>query len=167
VRFDRQGESRRMYASAMTMLECEDGATSAGYLDIAEFISNFGAHGYIASDLEQLFRRVVFNVLIGNWDDHLRNHGFIREPSGWRLSPAFDMNPSPSRIEHALTFDGSSTEPSIDLVSDTSTFYRLKTAAADRIIEQTTKVVATWRSRATKLKLPREEIERMETVFRT
>ena len=97
-----------MYASAMTLLEREDGATNAGYLDIAEFIVNHGAQGYIGADLEQLFRRVAFNVLVGNRDDHLRNHGFIREPSGWRLSPAFDMNPNPNKIEHALTIDGSS-----------------------------------------------------------
>ncbi len=166
ARFDRQGKSRRMYASAMTLLECEDGATNAGYLDIAEFVSNYGAHGHIDGDLEQLFRRVLFNVLIGNRDDHLRNHGFIREPSGWRLSPAFDMNPSLSKIEHALTLDGSSAEPSIELVLSTSEFYRLDPSEATRIIDQTTKVVATWRTQATQLKLPREEIELMETVFR-
>ena len=166
VRFDRKGKSRRMYASAMTLLEREDGATNAGYLDIAEFIVNHGAQGYIGADLEQLFRRVAFNVLIGNRDDHLRNHGFIREPSGWRLSPAFDMNPNPNKIEHALTLDGSSAEPSIDLVLSTSALYRLDTSEAARIVDQITTVVATWRTQADQLKLPREEIERMETVFR-
>ena len=165
-RFDRQGKSRRMYASAMTMLGHEDGATNASYLNIAEFISNYGAQGHIDGDLEQLFRRVVFNVLIGNRDDHLRNHGFIREPSGWRLSPAFDMNPSPSKIEHALTLDGSSAEANIELVLSTLEFYRLDTPKAVRIVDQTTQVVATWRTRAAQLKLPREEIERMENAFR-
>jgi serine/threonine-protein kinase HipA len=149
----------------MTLLERGDGDTNTGYLDIAEFIANQGAQGCIDADLEQLFRRVVFNVLIGNRDDHLRNHGFIREPSGWRLSPAFDMNPSPNKIEHALTFNGSSAEPSIELVMGTSMFYRLDVSEADRIVDQIATVVATWRTKADQLKLPKEEIERMETAF--
>jgi serine/threonine-protein kinase HipA len=164
-RFDRQGNNRRMYASAMTLLDHEDGATGAGYLDIAEFISNHGARGHINADLMQLFRRVIFNVLIGNRDDHLRNHGFIREPSGWRLSPAFDMNPNLSKAEHTLMLDGSSTEPSIPVVLRTAPFYRIDTSEATRIIDQTTEVVATWRTKAAHLGLPREEIQRMETVF--
>jgi len=164
-RFDRQGKSRRMYASAMTLLEYEDGPAGAGYLDIAEFIVNHGAQGHIDADLKQLFRRVIFNVLICNRDDHLRNHGFIREPSGWRLSPAFDMNPSLSKADHAVTLDGSSAEPSIPVVQSTSMFYRLDTSEATRIIDQTTEVVATWRSKAAQLGLPKQEIQRMETIL--
>ena len=164
-RFDRQGRSRRMYASAMTLLDHIAGDTGASYLDIGEFISNHGAQGHIAADLEQLFKRVVFNVLIGNRDDHLRNHGFIREPSGWRLSPAFDINPNLSKAEHALTLDGSSAEPSIPIVLRTSMFYRLDASQAARIIDQTAEVVATWRIKAAQRRLPEEEIQRMETVF--
>jgi serine/threonine-protein kinase HipA len=147
------------------LLDHEDGATGASYLDIAEFISNHGAQGHINADLKQLFRRVIFNVLIGNRDDHLRNHGFIREPSGWRLSPAFDMNPNLSKAEHTLMLDGSSTEPSIPVVLRTAPFYRIDTSEATRIIDQTTEVVATWRTKAAQLGLPGKEIQRMETVF--
>lgn len=89
-RFDRAGGSRRMFASAMTLLERRDGQPGGSYLDLVEFIEDQGAQNCVAADLEQLFRRVVFNVLIGNRDDHLRNHGFIREATGWRLSPAYD-----------------------------------------------------------------------------
>jgi serine/threonine-protein kinase HipA len=154
-----------MYASAMTMLERRDGDTDAGYPDLAEFLSDGGAQGRIGGDLEQLFRRLVFNVLIGNRDDHLRNHGFIRETTGWRLSPAFDMNPNASKLEHALSLDGKSAAPDMDAVLDTAAFYRLTDREAKQIVIDIRKVVATWRDEAVQLKLSRPEIQRMETVF--
>jgi serine/threonine-protein kinase HipA len=164
-RFDRHGDSRRMYASAMTLLEYQDGDSGAGYLDLAEFISDNGAQDHIEEDLAQLFRRVVFNVLVGNRDDHLRNHGFIREPSGWRLSPAFDMNPSLSKSEHALTLDGQSARPGLEVVLKTAELYRLTPDAAANITDDVRAVVATWRNEAIELGMPRPEIQRMESVF--
>ncbi|WP_301785385.1 type II toxin-antitoxin system HipA family toxin [Caballeronia sp. SEWSISQ10-4 2] len=164
-RFDRSKGSRRMYASAMTMLERRDGDTNAGYPDLAEFLSDGGAQGHIGGDLEQLFRRLVFNVLIGNRDDHLRNHGFIREPTGWRLSPAFDMNPNASKLEHTLSIDGKSAAPDMNAVLDTAAFYRLTEGEAEQVIADIRKVVATWRDEAARLKLSRQEIQRMEPVF--
>lgn len=164
-RFDRKGDSRRMVASAMTLLECQDGDTGAGYLDLAEFISDSGAQDHIEGDLAQLFRRVVFNVLVGNRDDHLRNHGFIREPSGWRLSPAFDMNPSPVKAEHALTLDGQSALPSLEAVLRTAELYRLAPHGAATIVDEVRAAVAPWRNEAGALELPRPEIKRMESVF--
>lgn len=164
-RFDRSDGSRRMYASAMTVLERQDGDTSAGYPDLAEFLSDSGAQGHIGGDLEQLFRRLVFNVLVGNRDDHLRNHGFIREATGWRLSPAFDINPNASKLEHALSLDGNSAVPDIDAVLDTAAFYRLTDPEAKEIATDIRKVVARWREEATRLKLSRQEVQRMESVF--
>lgn len=164
-RFDRKGDSRRMYASAMTLLEYQDGDSGAGYLDLAEFISDNGAQDHIESDLAQLFRRVVFNVLIGNRDDHLRNHGFIREPSGWRLSPAFDMNPSPVKAEHAVTLDGQSAHPSLESVLRTAELYRLVPTVATAIVDEVRTMVATWKKEAEALGLPRPEIKRMESIF--
>ena len=165
ARFDRVAGSRRMYASAMTMLERQDGETGASYLDLAEFISDEGAQGHIDEDLAQLFRRAVFNVQVGNRDDHLRNHGFIREASGWRLSAAFDMNPSVSKFEHALTLDGKSAAPNMKALSDTAGLYRLGKAAAQAIVDEVTAVVATWRVEAQLQNLPSTEIRRMESVF--
>jgi serine/threonine-protein kinase HipA len=164
-RFDRNGDSRRMYASAMTLLEHQDGDSGAGYLDLAEFISDNGAQDHVEGDLAQLFRRVVFNVLVGNRDDHLRNHGFIRVPTGWRLSPAFDMNPSPSNNDHALTLDGHSARPSLDAVLETIDFYRLTAAAAAEIANEVRAAVAAWKNEAGALGMPRAEIQRMESVF--
>ena len=164
-RFDRVGESRRMFASAMTMLERQDGDEGGSYLDLAEFISDNGAADHIEGDLAQLFRRVAFNVLVGNRDDHLRNHGFIREPSGWRLSPAYDVNPNLNKTDHALTFDGSSPTPNIELVLSTADLYRLEDVAARDIVAEVRAAVATWKDGAAVLGIPRSEIARMETVF--
>ena len=104
-------------------------------------------------------------MLVGNRDDHLRNHGFIREPSGWRPSPVFDMNPSPTKSEHALTLDGQSARPSLDAVLKTAELYRLTADAAAAIVDEVRAVVATWRNGASALGMPRPEIQRMESVF--
>jgi serine/threonine-protein kinase HipA len=164
-RFDREGDGRRMYASAMTLLERRDGQDGASYLDLAEFISDHGARGHIDADLEQLFRRVLFNVLVGNRDDHLRNHGFIREPSGWRLSRAFDVNPSLAKAEHALTLDGRNATPSVEAAMATAELYRLTATQAQAVLAQVHKALADWRSEAERNSLARSEVQRMETVI--
>jgi serine/threonine-protein kinase HipA len=165
TRFDRTGDSRRMFASAMTLLEYQDGEQGGGYLDMAEFISDQGAQDHVDGDLAQLFRRVVFNVLIGNRDDHLRNHGFIRESSGWRLSPAYDMNPSPSKAEHAITLNGKTAQPSLKAVIETAALYRLDDRSATTIAAEVKAAVATWRDEAVRLGMSRPEVQRMEPVF--
>jgi serine/threonine-protein kinase HipA len=164
-RFDRRAGSRRMYTSAMTLLERQAGESEASYLDIAEYLAGNGAQGHIDEDLAQLFRRIVFNVLVGNRDDHLRNHGFIREASGWRLSPAFDMNPNPGKREHALTLDGMSALPNLETAIETAEFYRLDDTQARRVVTEVQDAVDTWREEAAALNLSRPEIQRMENVF--
>ncbi len=85
------------------------------YLDLAEFIQDRGTQKHIALDLGQLFKRVVFNVMSGNRDDHLRNHGVLWGEDGWRLSSAFDMNPCIDKRQHVPTIDGLSADPDIEL----------------------------------------------------
>lgn len=99
-RFDREGTRRIHYASAMTMLGAVDGEGDHGYLEIAEWLSQNSAAP--EADLRELWRRMVFSYFIGNTDDHLRNHGFLLTPKGWRLAPMFDVNPNPDGGEHAL-----------------------------------------------------------------
>ncbi|MCM2280693.1 MAG: type II toxin-antitoxin system HipA family toxin [Bdellovibrionaceae bacterium] len=164
-RFDRVDGSRRLFASAMTLLERRDGDIGASYLDMAEFISNHGAKDHVDSDLLQLFRRVVFNVVVGNRDDHLRNHGFIRDTTGWRLAPAYDMNPNPHKVEHALTLDGASAAPNLDIVRETAEFYRLDQNQANQLIQEIREIVQTWRETAASMKLPKAEISLMENAF--
>jgi serine/threonine-protein kinase HipA len=164
-RFDRADGGRRMFASAMTLLERRDGAKDSGYLDMAEFISDQGVAEKIDEDLEQLFRRAVFNVLVGNRDDHLRNHAFIREPGGWRLSPAYDMNPAPAKSEHSIKLDETTAAPDINAVIASSGYYRMGKPKAKIILEEVKSEVATWRTQAKNLGLPRSEIELMGRAF--
>ena len=164
-RFDRDDKGRRMYASAMTLLERRDGQEGGSYLDLAEFISDRGARNHIDEDLAQLFRRLLFNVLVGNRDDHLRNHGFIREPSGWRLSKAFDVNPSLAKAEHAITLDGKNTSPSVEPAMATAELYRLTNIQAQEVLAEVRQVLADWRAVADRNGLSRSEVQRMETVI--
>ena len=165
ARFDRIDDGRRMYASAMTLLERQDGEAGASYLDLAEFISDHGAQGHIDEDLAQLFRRVLFNILVGNRDDHLRNHGFIRESSGWRLSPAFDLNPNTAKLTHALAIDSKNAEPDIRVAMEQAELYRLDEKAANSMLDEVHDAIADWRTEAKKLQLPSVEVQRMESVI--
>ncbi len=165
ARFDRIPGSRRMYASAMTLLERHNDEPGGSYLDIAEFISDQGANGRIDQDLEQLFRRAVFNVLIGNRDDHLRNHGFTLEPTGWRLSDAFGMNINVAKARHDLTFDGQSAEPNIGTVLQTADLYRLQAGRARTIVNEVRRAVSAWRDEAPHQGLTGSELQRMEAAI--
>jgi len=166
-RFDRLpgGQGRRMYCSAMTLLERQDGMKGGSYLDLVQAIEDFGAQGQVAVDLEQLFRRAVFNVLIGNRDDHLRNHGFLREPTGWRLSEAFDVNPNASKLEHALTLDGVSAEPDVQRLVNMAEHYRLSPADARRILADIRLELSKWKDVAEYHGLSATEIKRMTAVI--
>lgn len=163
-RFDRTAGSRRCYSSAMTRLALTE-SEGASYLDIVEAIENSGASMQIEPQLEQLFRRVLFNILIGNRDDHLRNHGFLRLGNGWALSPAFDVNPNPDKREHVLTIDGADTSPDSGLLFASAAFYRLKPRAAMAIAEQVRQAVREWNTQAKALGLNRGEIEQMRAVI--
>jgi serine/threonine-protein kinase HipA len=121
----------------------------------------------IADDLHQLFRRVVFNVLTANRDDHLRNHGFLRGGGGWRLAPAFDVNPSPQKHEHALALDDSLRDPDLQVVRDTARHYRLSRAQADAIVDEVGRAVGRWSEIARGAGLGGEELERIGSAFVT
>jgi len=163
-RFDRVGPQRRLFASAMTLAGKRDNE-DAGYLDIARAIVEHGAPAAIGSDLEQLFRRLAFNILVGNRDDHLRNHGFLRTEEGWRLAPAFDVNPSPAKLEHSLAIDAAVRAPDLDLARETARHYRLSAAHAEQIIDEASSAVAGWPELARRLELPGDEIERIGAAF--
>lgn len=102
-RFDRNEEGRIGYISAMTLLGHTDGM-DADYTEVAEALSEHGTN--VVEDLAELWRRIAFSLVINNVDDHLRNHGFLREGSGWRLSPMFDVNPNPDLAHERVTSIG-------------------------------------------------------------
>lgn len=163
-RFDRTADGRRAYASAMTLAGKRDGE-QASYLEIALAIADHVEPEAIESDLDQLFRRVAFNVLAANRDDHLRNHGFLRGWAGWRLAPAFDLNPTPRMAEHTLALDDILHIPDIELVRETAPFYRLSRVRAGEIIAETRDTVAGWRDVARSLGIAASEIELMASAF--
>lgn len=163
-RFDRTPTSRRHYASAMTRLARED-SEGASYLDIVQAIEESGANTQIGAQLEQLFRRVLFNVLIGNRDDHLRNHGFLRQGNGWVLSPAFDVNPNPDKNEHVLTLDGADGSPDTGVLMNTRDFYRLSAADAKKIEDEVRNAVRGWDVLARQIGLRNAEIDLMRGVI--
>jgi serine/threonine-protein kinase HipA len=165
-RFDRTPGGRRLYASAMTLVGRRDNEP-ASYPEIAEAIAQYGSgdRGAIDGDLEQLFRRAVFNVLAGNRDDHLRNHGFLGDPRGWRLSPAFDMNPVPTGSEHAIALDEGDHTPDVEVVRRTAGYYRIKPPRAEAIIREVREAVGQWRKIAARLGVHRDEIESMAPAF--
>jgi serine/threonine-protein kinase HipA len=167
-RFDRIDNNRRVhFASAMTLLGYQDGnnyTDGAGYLDLAGFIIQHGSSA--KADLEQLWRRMVFNILVSNTDDHLRNHGFLLTHQGWRLSPAFDMNPNELGNGLTLNISESSNEQDISLALSTATFYQLKKDKAERILFDMRKQISNWRTVAKKFGIGKTEIEQTKRAFR-
>lgn len=163
-RFDRAAGHRRFYASAMTLLRKRE-SEGTSYIEIAEFIQRNGAAGHIAHDLMQLFRRVAFNAAVGNRDDHLRNHGFLLTAQGWRLAPAFDVNPNIDKAEHVLNLDGADNTPSLATVIETAPWYGLSKDEGRGIVAQILKVAQGWRTAATKAGIARADIELTAVAF--
>lgn len=170
-RFDRtegaEELERRHFASALTLLERDDGAsaaTGASYLELAEVLKQRGAR--TAADLEQLWRRILFNVCVSNCDDHLRNHGFLLERDGWSLAPAYDMNPDPDGRGLNLNISESDNAQHLELVMKVAVDFRVKSAKADEILAEVIRAVRGWRNVATAHKISRSEQDRMKRAFR-
>ena len=163
-RFDRIGDRRRFYASAMAMLR-KDHSEGTSYLELAEILHHRGAKNHVAGDLEQLFRRVAFNVAVGNRDDHLRNHGFILTDTGWRLAPAFDVNPNIDKGDHVLNIDEVDNRPDLETVIDTGEWYVGSKDRAAQIVNDVVSVTSSWRERAAKLQIARIDVEATAAAF--
>lgn len=166
-RFDRDGANRIHFASAMTMLGYTDGAGAndgVSYLEIVDFISKYGAR--TEEDLRELFKRIVFNILISNTDDHLRNHGFLLTDNGWILSPAYDINPSIDRDYLSLNISESDSALDLDLPLENSEYFRIKENEASKLIQSMKQVVSSnWKHIARKKGVSVSEIDRMKKAF--
>ncbi len=167
-RFDRTRNNERIhFVSAMTMLERQDGddaSKGASYIELAEFLIQFGAK--TDADLEQLWRRIVFNICVSNSDDHLRNHGFLLTEKGWELSPAFDMNPSESARGLKLNISESDNSLDLDLAREVAPIFRVSKKDAEEIIGEVRKAVKAWKNLAKQLGISSSELERMGNAFR-
>lgn len=165
-RFDRKGPIRIPFLSAMSVLSAQDGQMRS-YLEIADAIRQISSAP--KEDLEALWRRIVFNVLISNIDDHLRNHAFLYpEPSGWRLSPAYDLNPTPIDIKPRIlstAIDLIDPSASLDLALHVADYFDIEFRRAKKIITEVGSATASWREEATKLKIKKAEIDRMSSAF--
>ena len=163
-RFDRMKGARRFYASAMTLLRKEHSEGSS-YIELAQFLRSSGDGAHVGADLSQLFRRVAFNVAVGNRDDHLRNHGFVLGANGWRLAPAFDVNPNIDKAEHVLNINDADSNPSLKTVLTTARFYGLTADQAKHIVEEILDAVNGWRAAAKRAGIAAGDIELTESAF--
>ena len=166
-RFDREGEKRIHFASAMTLLGRTDGANASdgsGYLDIAAIIRQSSATP--KNDLHELWRRMVFNMAVSNTDDHLRNHGFIMGKEGWTLSPLYDVNPNIYGDTLSLNVDSDSNMIDFNLALSVAKWFDIKEPQATQELKEIKNVVETnWRKLAQKYGLGRSEIESMAPAF--
>jgi len=163
-RFDRTVRNSRLaFISAMTLTQRIDGEGGASYLELVDLLQSRGAN--TQADCEQLFRRVLFNILVHNTDDHLRNHGFFIDEDGIRLSPAYDMNPSVDRQELTLAINEVETACDVAIAIEASHSYGLTTREADNTLNQVRNAVAEWRNEATLLNIPKAEQDLMAAAF--
>lgn len=166
-RFDRTRDQKRIhFASAMTMLGYADGAghdTGVSYLEIVEFLMKHGANP--ASDLRELWTRIVFNICIKNTDDHLRNHGFLLRAGGWELSPAYDINPNEDGVGLSLNISEYDNSLDIDLALSASNWFWVEINQAKEIISKIKESVKTWRMVSNEIGISRSEQDRMSSAF--
>ena len=150
----------------MSMLGARDRETRS-YLEFADVLRQHGASA--KADMRALWRRIVYNVLISNTDDHLRNHGFLYAgPDGWRLAPAYDLNPVPTDIKPRVlstAIDLDDTTASLDLAMSVADYFEIAGAEARTIGAEVGRAVSGWRAEAGALGLRKTEMDRMASAF--
>ena len=165
-RFDRNNDGRRIhFASALTLLGLTDGdnaSTGYGYTDIVDFIIQHGSN--VEKNLEELYRRVAFYIIVGNSDDHFRNHGFLLTRKGWELSPAYDINPTIAETQ-SLLINRMTNESNLEILLASASDYMLSADKATGIINEVKNAMKSWRSEARRLGLPQRDIEMFAPRF--
>lgn len=165
-RFDRDGDARIPFLSAMSMLQLKDGDRSS-YPEIVDELTNISSQA--KADASELFRRMVFNILISNVDDHLRNHGFLlSSKQGWTLSPVYDLNPTPQDVRARILTTSISPDDatcSIELALEQAEFFNLKIGDAKNIIAEVAGASARWREIAQSVGQSKPQIDRMASAF--
>lgn len=166
-RFDRTDEGKRIhFASSMSLIGLRDGDNAQGgygYLNIVDFILQSCCD--VEKNLLELYRRVAFNICIGNSDDHFRNHGFLLTPRGWTLSPAYDMNPTLNEYQ-SLLINESSNKADIRTLLESCESYMIKKEVAENIIRQVQAAVAGWENLAVLLQIPAREVTMFKDRFK-
>ena len=167
-RFDRTDDSRRRhFASALTLANLKDGdnaSTGHGYLDIVDIIIGPTGIADAGEMLKELYRRVAFNICIGNHDDHFRNHGFLLSKKGWQLSPAYDLNPT-NMTTQSLLISSNTNESSLEILLDACEEYMIDKKEAETIIREVKQGLMNWRITANQCQIPKSEQERFAQRF--
>ena len=165
-RFDRNNSGKRIhFASALTLLGLTDGdnaSTGYGYPDIVDFIIQYGSN--VEQNLEELYRRVAFYIIVGNSDDHFRNHGFLLTRKGWELSPAYDINPTLSDTQ-SLLINRETNESDLNILLESAGDYMISNEKARTIINEVKSTMKSWRSEARKLGLSQRDIDMFAPRF--
>lgn len=166
-RFDREGSVRIPFLSAMSMIGADENQPHS-YLELVDAIRQHGAD--VRKDLKELWRRILFSVLVSNVDDHLRNHGFLYDTDkrGWRLSPAYDLNPVPVDIKPrilCLMIDDRDNSASFDLTVEVGDYFGLVEDDMRAVVTDLVNSISTWRDEAKRIGVSVEEISRMATAF--
>lgn len=165
-RFDRHGAARIPFLSAMSMIGAQDNETRS-YLELADALRLYGAQA--ADDMRQLWRRIVFTVLISNVDDHMRNHAFLYTGTeGWSLSPAYDLNPMPVDVKPRVlssAIDDADQTASLELALSVAAYFGLDGDEAKDIAGAVGRVVSGWRQVAAGRGIATAELDRMESAF--
>ena len=149
----------------MTLLGLNDGDnanTGHGYLDIVDFILQNCTN--VEDNLQELYRRVAFNICIGNTDDHFRNHGFLLASKGWTLAPAYDMNPTLNEYQ-SLLINSHTNKSDLNELLNSCEEYMLQKQTGHEIISEVLDTVKGWRRLATRLGIAKSEQERFSSVF--
>lgn len=165
-RFDRNIKKRIPFLSSMSMIGALDNE-SHSYLELVDAIRQHGA--YPDRDMKELWKRIVFNILISNTDDHLRNHGFLYERyKGWTLSPLYDVNPTPIEMKPrflSTAIDLYNTSASLTLALSVAKEYGIEQGLAKKIAKEVAEAVKNWKMHAKSYKISSAEIERMSSAF--
>lgn len=167
TRFDRRSDGSRIpFLSAMTALDAADHGPQRSYLEIVDAIRLMGLKP--DADIEALWQRIAFNILVSNTDDHLRNHAFLHDGGGWRLSPVYDLNPCPVDVKprvHALAIDEADATSSLETALEVAALFGIKAARARTLAAEIGAVTVRWREAAKALGLSAAQIDRMESAF--
>lgn len=166
-RFDRQGGLRTPYLSGMSLIDAVDNETRS-YLELADALRQDGASP--KADCAELWRRIVFSILISNTDDHLRNHGFLYDVvgGGWRLAPIFDVNPTSTADQPRITqtaIDEHDTTMDLHLALSVASQFGLSKTSAEEIVREVGRATASWRAEAARIGIANREIDRMASAF--
>lgn len=167
-RFDRAADGKRLpYVSAATLLGAEPGDSREHfYTEIVDALRMHGAAAQV--DIEELWRRMAFSILITNVDDHLHNHGFLHASHGqWRLSPAFDINPFPDRVRELKTWISEETGPeaTIEALLSVIAYFRIPLQRAKEILGRIERTLSGWSAEGRTLGMTDRELEQFSDAF--